>query len=64
MPILDRALLKYLTMNSLDDYDILNEPCPECGSDRTYYLDFCGAFKCEECNSIIDDDYWIDDEDE
>lgn len=43
-----------------EDYsDHYPQECPECGSERTYWIDiFNGFYKCEECSLIVDDDYW------
>lgn len=47
-------------MYTEDLADFYPDPCPECGSDRTYWLKpTLGFYKCEDCNMIIDDDYWM-----
>ena len=44
--------------------EILSDSCPECGSRKTYLLNPMGAYKCEECNLVVDDDYWTNNEPE
>lgn len=48
-----------------EEYDYEPDSCPECGSDRTYWIDiFDWVYKCEECNLIVDSNWYIANEPE
>ena len=40
------------------DYD--PDPCPECGSNQTYWIYLTlGVYKCENCSLVVDDDWYM-----